>query len=99
MVTGLRISEPPKKDRTPISPELAKMINAARSAALKRKRPAPKFPIAVAKFLGKGVAREIQVITCIRICAVWMCITCCFGDGLPTNGLCGHVTIDTTVYD
>src|SRR5437868_5904317 len=34
MVTGLRVDEPPKKGRTPISPELAKLLRMARNAAV-----------------------------------------------------------------
>jgi hypothetical protein len=105
MVTGLRVDEPPKKDRTPVSPELAKILREARSAALKRRGPAPKFPIAVAEFFSKGVAYDIicvQTLSCIRICFLWglVCITCCWRTDQPgTEPICGHITIDTTVLD
>src|SRR5689334_3254557 len=47
MVTGLRVDELPKKDRTPVSAELAKLLKDARNAAAKRRARPPKFPIPV----------------------------------------------------
>jgi hypothetical protein len=105
MVTGLRIDEPPKKDRTPVSPELAKILKEAHRAALKRRRAAPKFPIAVPKFFSKGVAYDIidwQELHCIRICFFWgiVCLTCCWRTDQPgSEPICGHISIDTTVLD
>jgi hypothetical protein len=105
MVTGIRIDEPPKKDRTPISPDLAKMLNEARRAALKRHRPVHKFPVAVAEFFRKDVAYDIidvETLECVRICLFWhlVCFTCCWRTDLPgSEPICGHLTIDTTVID
>jgi hypothetical protein len=104
-VTGLRIDEPPKKDRTPVSAELAKILREARRAALKRHHPGPKFPIPVAKFFSGRVAYniiDVQTLQCIRICFLWgiFCFTCCWRTDLPgSEPICGHISIDTTVLD
>jgi hypothetical protein len=104
MVTGLSIDEPPRKDRTPVSSDLAKLLKEARRTMLKRHRAGPKFPIPVTQFFGKGVAYDmisVQTLQCIRICIFGTyCITCCWRTDLPgSEAICGHITIDTTVLD
>jgi hypothetical protein len=103
MVTGLRVDEPPRKDRTAVAPDLAKLLKEARRAALKRHRAGPKFPIPVTQFFGKGVAYDmisVQTLECIRICIWSFCITCCWRTDEPgSEPMCGHISIDTTVLD
>jgi hypothetical protein len=105
MVTGLRVDEPPKKDRTPVPPELAKLLREARNAAVRRRGRPPKFPIPVENFFSTGVAYDIicvQTLQCIRICFVFgllkpFCTTCCWRTDEPgQEPICGLVTIDTT---
>jgi hypothetical protein len=103
MVTGLQVEETKRKDRTPVSSDLAKLLKEARRAALKRRRAGPKFPIPVTQFFGKGVAYDmisVQTLECIRICIWSFCITCCWRTDQPgSEPMCGHISIDTTVLD
>lgn len=100
IVTGLRVDEPPKKDRTPVSPEFVQIFRKAHSAALKRVGPLPNFPMPVVEFFNRGAVYDIQVLTCIRMCIWDVCVTCCWRTDEPgQEPICGHVTIDTTVSD
>jgi hypothetical protein len=101
MVTRLRTDEPPKKDRTRISSDLAKILRRARTAARKRSGQSPKFPIPVAQFLSQRAALGIQTLQCIRVCFLFdICITCCWRTDIPNaQPICGHLSIDTTVLD
>jgi hypothetical protein len=101
MVTGIRVDEPPKKRRSPISADFAKMMKEARKTALAKRRPGSSFPIPVTQFLRNISALEIQTLVCIRICIFGnFCLTCCWRTDLPgSEAICGHITIDTTVFD
>ncbi len=101
MVTGLRIDELPKKRRAQVSPEFSKLIKEARKAVLAKRRTENAFPIPVATFLRGVSALEIQTLVCIRICIFGnFCITCCWRTDTPgAEAICGHITIDTTVFD
>jgi hypothetical protein len=102
MVTAIRIDEPAKKERTPISRDFAKMLRELRRNIQKRNRPAQKFPIPVSEFLNKSIAYDIivQTLQCVRICFWSWCITCCWRTDIPdAEAICGHISIDTTVLD
>ena len=96
MVTGLT-AEPCTDDRPErASPELARLLNAARRRAAPPGRP-PRFPMPVAAFLHAARAVTIRTITCMEICVLWTCIYCCNRPDNPKEWICGRkITIDTT---
>ncbi|HEY1677167.1 MAG TPA: hypothetical protein VGG04_05645 [Candidatus Sulfotelmatobacter sp.] len=99
MVTGIGVDPPSKKDKTPVSPELARLAKAAHEKVLRREK-APKFPIRVPEFFGNKAVYQpvIEVLICVHICFLGYCITCCYPTDIPDHKLdCGHITIDSRV--
>jgi hypothetical protein len=94
MVTGLQIEPISKEARTPITPELRKLLGVVKRKLEARRRPGVRFPLAVAKFFGTDIAAiSVTTIICVQICMFRWCSSCCFvGD----NAFCGRLTIDMT---
>jgi hypothetical protein len=93
-VVGLNVEPISKDARTPIGPELRRLLEVVKRK-LRASRPhQPKFPMPVEKFFAADVADlSINTITCIQICVLGWCIACCFNADIF---ICGKITIDTT---
>ena len=92
MVTRLVVEPPSKRGGTRVSPELRRMLNAARRRASPRRQPGP-LPMPVAPFLANAARFSIQTIWCFQICIFGWCIACCVNGDI---WFCGKVTIDGT---
>jgi len=95
MVTGLDMEPISKEARTPVSPELRKLLEVVKRKLQARRPPRPRFPMPVPKFFAADMdgGTSITVITCIQICVLGWCIACCFHGDVA---ICGKVTVDGT---
>ena len=94
MVTALNVEPLSKKDQTPLTPELRRLVESVKRKLQVRKRSGVRLPMPVKKFFSADIAdMSIIVITCIQICFFGWCIACCFRGDIA---ICGKVTIDTT---
>ncbi|HEU4590425.1 MAG TPA: hypothetical protein VFS13_05910 [Steroidobacteraceae bacterium] len=92
--------ECPRQERVKLSKPDARLIAQAIQRTRARRRGRHRLPLPVRSFFGSSaVARAVTVetLTCVRICILGACITCCRRTDIPNGDLmCGHVTIDTT---
>jgi hypothetical protein len=97
MVTGLDVEPISKEARTPVTPELKKLLQVVKRKLQATRPPGPRFPIPVRQFFAaeeeEGGLGGITVITCIQICFLGWCIACCFNGDIA---ICGRLTIDGT---
>ncbi len=98
MVTGLRVETFSREDRSPVTPELAKLLKVAARKARARRGPAPKFPVPVAKFMAQGAGWGPMTLTCIGICIFGWCFVCCWRGDVAGPLMCGKITIDMTSF-
>jgi hypothetical protein len=93
MVVELKV-EPCAGEALEPSPDLVRLLEAARRKAGRRGRPG-RLPMPVAGFLASAALISVDVLVCVRICFLGWCATCCQLQG-NDDWICGRVTIDTT---
>jgi hypothetical protein len=100
MVTAIRARPCPDDQRTSLSREHANVVAQAMKRVAARRRGGHKLPMPVATFFGsRAVAQavSVDVLVCVRICILGVCVTCCRVTTTPNAPIfCGRVTIDTT---
>ncbi len=83
-------------DRTPMSPELARLLKVAQRRASARRSGSPRFPMPVAEFFKEAEAFTVKTLFCFELCLFGWCIQCCQRTDIGGDWYCGRLTIDTT---
>jgi hypothetical protein len=92
MVTEVRVEPCKTDDRSKLSPDMKKLVDAALKRVGKGNPRPPKFPMTISAMMEN--LGSITVITCVQICFLGWCISCC---QQPSGDvICGRLTIDTT---
>jgi len=92
MVSEVRVAPCKTDNRTKLSPDMKKMVEAALKRIHKGNPRPPKFPMTISAMMEN--LGSITVITCVQICFLGLCISCC---QQPSGDLiCGRLTIDGT---
>jgi hypothetical protein len=93
MVVEMKV-EPCAGEALKASPELVRLLEAARRTVGRGGRPG-RLPMPIAAFLASAARISVQVLVCVRICFFGVCVNCCHLEG-SDDWICGRVTIDTT---
>lgn len=93
MVVELKV-EPCAGEELEPSPDLVRLLEAARRTAGRGTRPG-RLPLPVATFLASAALVTVDVLVCVRVCFLGVCATCCQLQG-SDQWTCGRVTIDGT---
>jgi hypothetical protein len=92
MVTKLEVE--PCKRAVRMTPDMKKMIHAARKAFAARRAGSKRLPVAVNTFLAGAHGFTIDVSFCFMICVFGWCLICCFDTESPNQNNCAVFTDD-----
>lgn len=71
-----------------MTPELRSLVQSARKALVKGRRPALRLPVPVGRFLSRAQDFTVDVFGCFSICIFGFCLSCCFGMDDPKLNTC-----------
>jgi hypothetical protein len=79
MVAELVLEPCAEREPIRITPEIARLLKAARQRVARKRRRAPRFPMPVEEFLQDTKAALDETMICVHICIWRYCFDCCVG--------------------